>query len=261
MLNSDLCLAFEGNDAPLLASEQSCCAWIAKAEAISPTANNGGIFCGKDFGRRLSDELSDLNQPLCCAKDESAIDHNLGKVMDCGHPAAPTGPGYTSVLAFASDESLWIEKFQAAWTKSVENGHWNLKSLESTGVTFGEPFPAAGTTVAVTTTSNSTTTATTTVSNTTTTATTTPAATTEAVTTVAPGSRCDQKCRCNLKHSRSERKRCKSECKRCKKNAKKDKKNKKSKGKPRNLFMASTSLAQRTSLAFLPIIFAFHHRL
>jgi len=98
MLDTDLCLAFNGNDDFKAGMNTTdCCSWWG------PPGQNR--FCGTD-------------QTKCCTKPD-----------DCGSSTHFTGKLGFDMFRFIRDENFWLSVFKRAWTKAVDNGFNDLKPL------------------------------------------------------------------------------------------------------------------------------------
>ncbi|CAE7193579.1 APX5 [Symbiodinium sp. KB8] len=116
MLNTDMCLVYSepGPDGgPVLADVHDCCGWLTAQTIAGAVASNGGEYCGGQPPEPRQE------RQRCCGPQQG----------DCGRRDDPRGPAAQAVLNFAADETAWLEAFTRAWTKAVENGQTNLKSL------------------------------------------------------------------------------------------------------------------------------------
>jgi len=140
MLNTDMCLAFSGDECTGLtmatctsydlnaaSANSDCCTWAAPLLVESAyTTYLDGEYCGRtnvpgssDFG---------LQRRICCCDN---CDQGPNVPRDCGLPPELNGPAADAMIAFANSESEWIEAFIIAWGKATENGFTNLKALGS----------------------------------------------------------------------------------------------------------------------------------
>lgn len=131
MLNTDLCLAFDGvrrselNAGEALRNNQPCCAWrFASDEWFNPPGNNyfveGEIHCGNDF---YFTELWAFGEQraMCCG---------TVPMVDCGDSFELGGKAFDDVKEFTYDERSWLQTFLVAWRKATSNGASNLKPLQ-----------------------------------------------------------------------------------------------------------------------------------
>merc|ERR1711972_925409 len=132
MLNTDLCLAFDGraqlfqfergnyDPMPLDASTNECCAWLSPEKLGEVKANSKNReWCGvTDFPKPPRPR----QRALCC--------HGHRKHHDCGNIKNPQGKAVGAIKSFASDESTWIPAFVKAWQTATANG-FALRHLSS----------------------------------------------------------------------------------------------------------------------------------
>jgi len=59
----------------------------------------------------------------CCANEGAASSG------DCDSSSWPKGPAFPMVLAFAANETEWLDSYVQAWKIATENGHLDLKWL------------------------------------------------------------------------------------------------------------------------------------
>jgi len=60
---------------------------------------------------------------VCCAAE------GVASSPDCDSSSWPKGPAFREVLAFAADETVWLDNYVQAWKIATENGHYDLKWL------------------------------------------------------------------------------------------------------------------------------------
>jgi len=141
MLDTDLCLAYVGDQCQLggpgagctamvlSAANTDCCAWAAPVKSNRGRRVFGLNMCGTDEIPGASNFRRQRN--LCCC--EGCL--TGGSPRDCGLPLLNSGrfpsygPAATEVMQFANNEAAWIPVFMTAWAKATENGFGELKPL------------------------------------------------------------------------------------------------------------------------------------
>jgi hypothetical protein len=125
MLNTDLCLAFDGDEAGvgvpgemLAAGQTQCCAWLTPSEQQG-TLSQGKTFCGT----ATVPPEPQAQRAACCSGQ--AVGPN------CRSPEGNGGKAYADVVEFAIDDGAWIATFKDAWVKATQKGQEdNLQDLE-----------------------------------------------------------------------------------------------------------------------------------
>merc|ERR1719421_1854046 len=98
MLDTDMCLAFNGNDNFKAGMNSTdCCTW---------------------WGPPGQNPICKTDHKLCCTKPK-----------DCGSSSHFTGKLGFDMFKFMRDENFWLTVFKTAWAKAVDNGHTGLQSL------------------------------------------------------------------------------------------------------------------------------------
>jgi len=145
MLNSDLCLLYNEDNAPLNAATNDCCAWVdtfviggsSDGQHTGAIANNDGMFCGVNCatdpeltvnGQRPGCDGGIDERNMCCGSP-NGVQGDGSRANDCGAPFAPAGLASAAVQQFAADDDAWILAFEAAWKQVTEIGATNLQAL------------------------------------------------------------------------------------------------------------------------------------
>jgi hypothetical protein len=153
MLDTDMCLAYQGADAE---HQGMCCAWILQWHlpkgfyGRKKRIDKDRTHCGQAAPFCGGGRCTDIQRARCCHgplqpqehKDKIATAsiagitehiHKRQEFFDCtdniNHERARGGPGFNAAREFAADEGYWLEYFLVAWQKATSNGFDNLACL------------------------------------------------------------------------------------------------------------------------------------
>lgn len=126
--NNRKCKKLQNKGKPINALAGECCAWTHKGALFNKGVfdkNGTGNLCGQEVKKREKGSNFQDMRKACCANEGDASSG------DCDSSQWPKGPAFPMVLSFAADENLWLENYVQAWKIATENGHLDLRSLDS----------------------------------------------------------------------------------------------------------------------------------
>lgn len=175
MLNTDLCMAYQGNadlaasecrgndcaefdetGTPLKAQDHTCCAWIDPltfynmANDIYPR-NRGFPQCGVSynprwFGRGRMQPLP--NQDFLSERESCCDGEDAASFGDCDKTTQnPKGPALDYLMDFVKSENNWLETFAEAWkigTNNNQGGDDGLTAIGSEDASLELDVPRCG---------------------------------------------------------------------------------------------------------------------
>ena len=150
MLTTDLCMAFRNNPGyvecmrttkvkrknkhcgglhfkdgiDLNPHFKTCCTWtnannLFRSGLFVEGQNND--FCGVTVQSKSKQQRQD-----CC----SGIKQKGVPLEDCDSQTTPQGPAFKSIMAFAANETEWLNNFHLAWKFATENGNPTLQFID-----------------------------------------------------------------------------------------------------------------------------------